>query len=180
MATAREQALTHAGDDDEDEEGVHHRDDGGEAGGDHLLEGLEAAEEADDAEGPHHAEDGDRQVDRPQRGQGEGDHDQVDEVPAVAEEWPQPVGEHVEEQLDGEDGGEEQVQVVEGAADVGGRAVVVHEGLDQLCLRYVGSKILELKGKGDYRLKTDTKIVSKKTDCNEFKLTITMNKAIKN
>jgi hypothetical protein len=113
-------ALTYAGEDGHDKEGVGHGDDGGDAGGDHLLERLDSAEEPDHAEDAHHAEDVHGQVDRPQRRQGENDDDEVQDVPAAAEEGPEPIRVEVEEKLDGKDNREEHVEVVEDSGEVGG------------------------------------------------------------
>ncbi len=141
---------TYAGDDDHDEEGVGHGDDGGDAGRDHLLERLDAAEEPDHAEGPHHAEDGDGQVDRAQSRQGENHDDEVHDVPAAPEEGPEPVGVEVEEQLDGEDDGEEHVEVVEDVDEVrsvGGGSDVGICRLHALGLDNIDQEVLQKKAR---------------------------------
>jgi hypothetical protein len=62
------------------------------------------------------------------------------QVPAVAEEGNEPVGEEVDEQLDGEEGGEEVVELRD--EDVGG-VVLVDLNVDD-----VGDKVLWVGGRG--------------------------------
>ena len=137
---------TYAGDDDHDEEGVGHGDEGGHAGDDHLAELLHPPEEADHAEDAHHPQDRHGQVDGAEGGEGESDDDEVEEVPA-GEEGPPPVGDDVEAELEGEDGGEVEVQVVEDVLSLGGRAVVGLEGADELGLGDVRYEVL-MRGVG--------------------------------
>jgi hypothetical protein len=111
---------TDHGDDEVDEEGVALGHDGDGEGGEDLLGGLEAAEEPNDAQG---AEDADGEVEGAQDDEGHGDDEGVEDGPGVGEEGPQPVGEEVAEQLEGEDDGETDVEEVENALDAGGRAV---------------------------------------------------------
>ena len=66
----------------------------------------------------------------------------------VAQERVEPVGEHVERELDGEGDGEEHVEVVERAAEDGGRAVVAPELLHDLRFRGVDDEVLRIAGTG--------------------------------
>ena len=131
---------THHGDDEHDEEGVAHGDEGDGEGGEDLLGGLEAAEEADDAEGAQHA---DGEVEGAEDDEGHDDDEGVEEGPSVAEEGAGAVGEEVEEDLGGEDGGEGGVEGLEGLLGGGGGAVGGVEAVRlQLRLDHRGAEIL--------------------------------------
>jgi hypothetical protein len=118
--------LTYHGDDEHDKEGVAHGDEGDGEGGEDLLGGFEAAEEADDAEG---AEDADWEVEGAEGDDGGYDDEGIEDGPAVGDELLEPVGEHVGEQLDGEDGGEGHVHVVEDDLEHSGGAILCVEAL---------------------------------------------------
>ncbi len=112
---------TDHGDDEVDEEGVAHGDDGDGEGGQDLLGGLEAAEKAHHAQ---RAEDADGEVEGPEDDDGHGDDEGVEDRPAVGEEGAEPVGEEVEKQLEGEEDGEDDVELVQGPLYVGRGAVL--------------------------------------------------------
>jgi hypothetical protein len=118
--------LTDHCDDEHDEEGVAHGNERHGEGGEDLLAGLEAAEEADDANG---AEDADGEVEGAECDEGHEDDERVEYRPAVGEKVPAPVGEHVDEQLDGEDSGKGDVEVVKGVFEGSGGAVLREEGV---------------------------------------------------
>ncbi len=103
-------ALTDSGDDEYDDVGVHHGGNRVGKGRHHLPERLDLAEEPDDADGTEGYDDAHRQVDGSEADEGEGNHHQVQQVPPVAEEGLEPLSIQTQDELDGEDYGEEQVQ----------------------------------------------------------------------
>ena len=120
MNRAEEGKLTYRGDDEQDEEGVEHRQDRRAQRRDDVAQRPHAAEQPDHPQRP----DGPQDVDGKGDG-GEGDereqHDaEVEGVPRVADEGREPVGEHVDCELHGEDRGEELVEQLEGDAGGGG------------------------------------------------------------
>ena len=102
-------------------------------GVDDLAELCDALEEADGADGADGAEGVDARgpVVHGEAGDGERDDEEVEEVPALAQEGEERVGEEVDEEVDGEEDGEEDVGGVEGARSVGvGEGL--HLGLDNI------------------------------------------------
>jgi hypothetical protein len=100
--------LTYRGEDHEDEKGAAHLRDAGGEGAEHAAHLLELAEEPHHAHGAHEAQRG--PVGLPDGGEAEENADRVDDVPGVAEEASEPVGEEVDADLDEEDGAESEVK----------------------------------------------------------------------
>ena len=116
--------LTDAGDDEEHEQRVGHGQHGLGQRAEDVLERLHAAEEPDHAQGAHDAQHVGGHGDGAERDQREGDHDHVQLVPAVGGEAEEPVREHVDQELGGEDGREEDVDALEDARLAGGGGVL--------------------------------------------------------
>ncbi len=135
---------TDAEDDEEDDEGVHHREEGGRDGGDHLLEGVDAPEEADDAEGAHELDEPVGDVERAEVDEGHGDYEHVELVPTVEGEHGEPVGVRVDDELDGEVDGEDEVEGVHDRAQLGGGAILEHHLAPVLCLENAGQEVLRI------------------------------------
>ena len=85
------------------------------------------AEPAEEAEDAHGADDADGEVDGAEGDEGHADDEEVEEGPRVGEEGAEPVGAEVGQELEGEDGGEGGVQVVEELLGRGDGAVRVGE-----------------------------------------------------
>ena len=85
------------------------------------------AEPAEEAEDAHGADDADGEVDGAEGDEGHADDEEVEEGPRVGEEGAEPVGAEVGQELEGEDGGEGGVQVVEELLCRGDGAVRVGE-----------------------------------------------------
>ncbi len=133
--------LTHEDEDEEDAEGVEHGRDRRRQRAHDVRQALEPAEDSDDPKHPDHPHDGDRDRDRPERDQRQRDHDEVEDVPAAAEELAEPVAVKVEEELDGEHAGEEVVQALEELPGGGERSVGVRDF--DLRLNCVGEEVLQ-------------------------------------
>ena len=116
--------LTDAGDDEEHEQRVGHGQHGLGQRAEDVLERLHAAEEPDHAQGAHDAQHVGGHGDGAERDQREGDHDHVQLVPAVGGEAEEPMREHVDQELGGEDGREEDVDALEDARLAGGGGVL--------------------------------------------------------
>ena len=136
--------LTYGGEDDHHEEGVEHGDDCGGQRGEHAAQLVQLAEEADDAKGAEEAQGGDGKVDGPEGEEGDEDVDGVEEVPAVADEGDEPVAVGVDGELEDEDEGEDDVEVVQGVLEPRG-GVPLEEG-DVLRLDDVGGEVLRCRG----------------------------------
>ena len=120
-------ALTDGGDDEDDEEGVGHRQHRVGQRREDLGDGGQLAEDAQHAAAAQQQDQADGQADGGEAHDGEGDNDDVEEVPAVADEVAEPVGEGVDDELDAERDDEEEVQLVQGREGRGLRAgVEVH------------------------------------------------------
>jgi hypothetical protein len=131
---------TDHGDDEHDEESVAHGDERRGEGGEDLLGRLQAAEEAHHAEG---AQDADGEVEGPQGGQGHGDHQGVEDGPAICRELAKPVAEKVEHELEGEDYGEAKVGCIQSLLYEGGGPIgQVKLALFQLRLKNGDAEIL--------------------------------------
>ena len=142
VACDRESGRTDAEDDQEDDESVHHREERGGDGGDHLLEGVDAAEEADDAEGAHELDKPIGDIERAKVDEGHEDDENVEVVPAVVGEEGEPVGVHVDSELNGEVDGEYKVEGVHDLAHLRGRAILQHQLPPVLRLKNAGQEIL--------------------------------------
>ena len=115
--------------DEEDEEDLADGDDGEGEGGEDLAEGLEAAEEAEYAQGAHDAGDAGGLVGEDEGDERHADDEHVEPAPHVGDEGDEPRREGDDDELAGEDYGEEEVGAVEGDAEAGEGAV----GVDQIC-----------------------------------------------
>ena len=138
----RRGGLTYGGDDEENEECVEHGHDGGGERRHDVAERAHAAEEADDAEGAQRPDRVDRHADGPQSHERQQDDDAVEDIPAVLQEGVEPVGVGVDDELDGEDEGEEHVHALQADAGGGEAAVAVCERVGELRLCCVYEKVL--------------------------------------
>ena len=134
--------LTNRADDEQDEEGVEHGRQRCRERRHDVAEGAHAAEEAHDAEGAEGAEHVDGHGHGPERDEREGDDDEVESVPAVAEEGADPVGVEVDGKFDREDCGEKSVHQLQTVADYGRGAAARVEGAGELRFRGVNQKVL--------------------------------------
>ena len=104
--------LTDACNDEDDDEGVHHRRDREGERCQHFPQRPDLAEQPDHPDRPKAQHQADRHVDRREADEGQPDNDQVQKAPAVGEEGLEPIRVEIEDELDGEDYGEEEVQRV--------------------------------------------------------------------
>jgi hypothetical protein len=144
LRVSRAEGLTYGGEDDHHEEGVEHGDDGGGERREHAAQLAQLAEEADDAEGAEEAQDGDGEVDGAQGEEGDEDDGGVEDVPAVPDEEGEPVGVEVDGELEEEDEGEGDVELVEGVLEP--RVRVLREEAVVLRLDDVGCEVLQGRG----------------------------------
>ena len=142
----RRGGLTYGGDDEENEECVEHGHDGGGERRHDVAERAHAAEEADDAEGAQRPDRVDRHADGPQSHERQQDDDAVEDIPAVLQEGVEPVGVGVDDELDGEDEGEEHIHALQADAGGGEAAVAVCERVGELRLCCVHGEVLPEEG----------------------------------
>jgi hypothetical protein len=105
-----------------------------------MIERLESTKDPDDPKHPNHANDADWYRYRAQRHQGQGDHDEIQDIPANREELSEPIAEKVQSQLDREHAGENVVQYLQNLSFV--RKGSINILCIDLCLNSVGQKIL--------------------------------------
>ncbi len=117
-------------DDENDEKGVEHGDDRVGEGGDDALELGEAGEDVEDAEDSHDAEEAEdrdrhRKLERAEGRDGQADDDGIPYVHPGGEKLAMPVGVDVDEELDGEQDGEDCVSQVDELADTRSHSFLV-------------------------------------------------------
>ncbi len=100
--------------------------------GDDLAKRWNAAKEPHDTEGAEDADDSSVLGWDEKGNEGHDDDKSINLAPHVGYKGPKPVGKTVDRELDGEYRGEEEVQIIEEAGDLGWRAVLVCEQRDKL------------------------------------------------
>jgi hypothetical protein len=143
-----ERGRTYAHQQEKDAEDVDDGEQGEGERGDDLAEGGDAAEEADDAEGAEDADDAGVEVLEKEGDYGHGDDEGVHLAPHVGKEGLEPVGEDIDPQLDGEDDGEDEVQLVHEFGQLAGRPVGVGHSVQELRLENGAGEILQHAGRG--------------------------------
>ena len=138
--------LTYRGNDEQYEEGVEDGHDGGRQRRYDVAQRAHAAKEAHDAEGAEGAQHVDGHGHGAQRDERQGNDDEIEVVPAVAQEGADPVGVEVDGELDCEDDGEEHVQQLEKVAKGGRCPAACIQGAGELRLGCIDHKVLPRYG----------------------------------
>ena len=134
--------LTHSHEQKQDAKNVDHGEQRHRQRCDDLAERRHAAEEAHDAEGAEDAHDARVLIRNEERQDGHGDDEGIQLTPHVGYEGPEPVRQSVDGKLNGEDHGEEVVQIVKEISGPGVRAVLFVEQGDEFRLENRAPEVL--------------------------------------